>query len=85
MAHLTNETLPSDNPDLLPFQGKFRRSTIRKVSDLRRAFNASNRTDAIARAIRLAWMIVQEIQNGSTIECHRRDGSVKDLVLVEVD
>jgi hypothetical protein len=63
-------------------QMRLRQETLEKLHILSEFFNASNRTETVARAIRLTHAIAEEILKGGTIEVHRKDGKVCELILL---
>lgn len=68
--------------DLIPIQINLMPETVRKIEYLKEFFHASGKTDALSRAIRLAYSIATETENGSRIEAHCANGDVKQLQFV---
>jgi len=76
----TSVTVPKsgiaqDLGETKPVQMRLRVSTLQALSELEPFFETSNRTDIVARCIRLTRAIQTEIDNGGTIEVKRTDGT----------
>jgi len=69
-----------DSAETRPVQMRLRKSTLDAVEKLGEFFETSNRTDVVARSIRLAHSIATEIMQGGTIVLHRKDGTVCELM-----
>jgi hypothetical protein len=86
MSKIQDQLLPSPEspaPDETRLvQMRLRQETLDKLQILSEFFNASNRTETVARAIRLTHAIAEEVLKGGTIEVHRKDGKVCELILL---
>lgn len=63
-----------------PVQMRLRPETLEAIDNLKVFYQTDNRTDVVARSIRLTDQIAAEILKGGVIEVHRQDGSVYRLM-----
>jgi hypothetical protein len=71
----------ADTAETKAVQMRFRKNTLEAVDKLSEFFETSNRTDVVARSIRLAHSIATELMLGGRIELHRKDGRVCELLI----
>jgi hypothetical protein len=55
--------------------------TIAKVKFIRDRLGCTSNTDALARGIRLVYSILVEMKDGTSIQFHRSNGDVEELVV----
>lgn len=59
--------------------------TIDKIDEVVSLLSTNSRTDAVARAVKLAHMCLVEMKRGGRIELHRENGDIQELLIKALD
>jgi hypothetical protein len=62
-------------------QMRLLRETVSEIEELARKLNAQNRTDAVARCIHIASLVVRAMSRGQRLQLVSEDGSRETLVI----
>ena len=66
-------------------QMRFSSATMTRIEHLQTLTGVSNRTQLIASAIQVTWLIMKEAAKGGRLLIESKDGSIKELTIVGLE